>query len=60
MLLRVENIVNILSIRSQYGFAPKGNSVIMYRDAELRKYQYYVNPDWVGGVYASPSIAGSR
>lgn len=32
----------------------------MYRDSELRKHQYYVNPDWVGGVYASPSIAGSR
>ena len=38
----------------------QGNSVIMYRDAELRRYQYYVNPTWMGGVYASPSIAGSR
>ena len=32
----------------------------MYKDASLRRFQYYVNPDWVGGVYASPSIAGSR
>ncbi|THH02258.1 hypothetical protein EW026_g556 [Hermanssonia centrifuga] len=38
----------------------QGNSVIMYRNAELRTYQYYVNPTWTGGVYASPSIAGSR
>ncbi|KAJ7497639.1 pyridoxal phosphate-dependent transferase [Mycena latifolia] len=38
----------------------KGTSVIMYRDAELRRYQYYVNPDWTGGVYASPSLSGSR
>ncbi|KAJ3528090.1 hypothetical protein NM688_g8039 [Phlebia brevispora] len=38
----------------------KGNSVIMYRNAELRSYQYYVNPSWTGGVYASPSMAGSR
>ncbi|KAJ8472727.1 hypothetical protein ONZ51_g8322 [Trametes cubensis] len=37
-----------------------GNSVIMYRDAALRRFQYYVNPDWMGGVYGSPSIAGSR
>ena len=44
----------------QYGFAPKGNSVVMYKDAQLRRFQYYVNPDWTGGVYASPSIAGSR
>ncbi len=34
--------------------------MIMYRDSELRKYQYYIQPDWAGGVYASPSMAGSR
>ena len=38
----------------------QGNSVIMYKNSDLRRFQYYVNPDWVGGVYASPSIAGSR
>jgi sphinganine-1-phosphate aldolase len=32
----------------QYGFAPKGTSVIMYRDAQLRKYQYYLHPSWSG------------
>jgi len=32
----------------------------MYRSKELRRFQYYVQPDWTGGVYASPSIAGSR
>lgn len=44
----------------KYGFAPKGNSVVLYRNADLRRYQYYVCPDWSGGVYASPNIAGSR
>ncbi|KAI0645770.1 PLP-dependent transferase [Trametes meyenii] len=57
---RVEGVTSISCDTHKYGFAPKGNSVIMYRDAALRRYQYYVNPDWVGGVYASPSIAGSR
>ncbi|KZT71772.1 PLP-dependent transferase [Daedalea quercina L-15889] len=57
---RVRGVTSISCDTHKYGFAPKGNSVIMYRNAELRKYQYYVNPDWVGGVYASPSIAGSR
>ncbi|CEH16712.1 plp-dependent transferase [Ceraceosorus bombacis] len=38
----------------------QGSSVIMYRTSELRRFQYYVQPDWTGGVYASPSIAGSR
>lgn len=57
---RVDGVTSISCDTHKYGFAPKGNSVIMYRNAELRQYQYYVNPDWVGGVYASPSIAGSR
>ena len=44
----------------KYAFCPKGSSVIMYRSAALRRYQYYVMTDWSGGVYASPSMAGSR
>jgi len=32
----------------QYGFAPKGTSVIMYRTLELRRYQYYVSSTWPG------------
>ncbi|KAH9892638.1 PLP-dependent transferase [Cubamyces lactineus] len=57
---RVEGVTSISCDTHKYGFAPKGNSVIMYRDAALRRFQYYVNPDWMGGVYGSPSIAGSR
>jgi len=37
-----------------------GSSVIMYKSPELRRFQYYVITDWAGGVYASPSMAGSR
>lgn len=44
----------------KYGFAPKGNSTVLYRTQELRAYQYFVDPSWSGGVYASPGIAGSR
>lgn len=44
----------------QYGYAPKGSSVILYSDTKYRHYQYFVAPDWQGGIYASPSVAGSR
>lgn len=44
----------------KYGFAPKGNSVVLYRSRALRRYQYFVYPEWSGGVYGSPSMAGSR
>ncbi|KAG7229951.1 hypothetical protein INR49_009671 [Caranx melampygus] len=29
-------------------------------DKKYRHYQYFVAPDWQGGIYASPSVAGSR
>ncbi|KAK5116071.1 hypothetical protein LTR85_009353 [Meristemomyces frigidus] len=57
---RVPGVTSISVDTHKYGFAPKGNSVVLYRTADLRRYQYYVCPDWSGGVYASPSMAGSR
>ncbi|QIW97334.1 hypothetical protein AMS68_002852 [Peltaster fructicola] len=56
----VPGVTSISVDTHKYGFAPKGNSCILYRSAALRRYQYYVCPDWTGGVYASPGLAGSR
>lgn len=57
---RLKGVTSISCDTHKYGFAPKGTSVIMYHTAELRRFQYYVNPTWSGGVYASPSLSGSR
>jgi len=57
---RVEGVTSISCDTHKYGFAPKGSSVIMYRTSKWREYQYTVYPTWPGGVFASPSIAGSR
>lgn len=57
---RVPGVTSISCDTHKYGFAPKGSSVIMYRSPELRRYQYFVSTDWTGGLYASPTLAGSR
>ncbi|TYJ51647.1 hypothetical protein B9479_007767 [Cryptococcus floricola] len=57
---RVPGVTAISCDVHKYAFCPKGTSVIMYRSSDLRRYQYYVFTDWLGGVYASPSMAGSR
>jgi glutamate/tyrosine decarboxylase-like PLP-dependent enzyme len=44
----------------KYGFAAKGTSVVLYRDEELRREQYFTSTDWPGGLYFSPTLAGSR
>mgnify|MGYP002715973109 FL=1 len=57
---RVDGVTSISCDTHKYGFAPKGSSIVMYHTEALRRYQYYVSTDWVGGVYASPTLAGSR
>ncbi|KAL5523548.1 hypothetical protein ACEPAG_7721 [Sanghuangporus baumii] len=57
---RLEGVTSISCDTHKYGFAPKGSSVIMYRNAELRRYQHYITTGWPGGLYGSPSMAGSR
>lgn len=57
---RVPGVVSISADTHKYGQAHKGSSVIMYRRPEYRHYQYFVTPDWPGGIYGSPTIAGSR
>uniref|UniRef100_A0A8C5I6G9 sphinganine-1-phosphate aldolase n=1 Tax=Gouania willdenowi TaxID=441366 RepID=A0A8C5I6G9_GOUWI len=56
----VKGVTSISADTHKYGYAPKGSSVILYSDTKYRQYQYFVAPDWQGGIYASPSIAGSR
>ncbi len=38
----------------------QGASVIVYRSADIRKYQIFAYPEWPGGLFASPSMAGTR
>ncbi|KAI9499013.1 pyridoxal phosphate-dependent transferase [Zychaea mexicana] len=57
---RVDGVTSISCDTHKYGFAPKGSSIVMYRSKKIRKYQYFLCSDWTGGIYASPSIAGSR
>ena len=56
----VPGVTSISMDTHKFGFAPKGSSVVMYRTHALRAQQYFVAPEWMGGIYASPSIAGSR
>ncbi|XP_069609308.1 sphingosine-1-phosphate lyase 1 [Ranitomeya imitator] len=57
---RVKGVTSISADTHKYGYAPKGSSVILYSHKDYRQYQFFVTSDWPGGLYASPSIAGSR
>lgn len=57
---RVPGVTSISADTHKYGYALKGSSVLLYRDKDLRKYQYFTYPTWPGGLYVSPGFAGSR
>lgn len=57
---RLPGVTSISADTHKYGYAAKGSSVILYRSLELRRYQFYTTTDWPGGLYFSPTFAGSR
>jgi len=57
---RLRGVTSMSADTHKYGYAAKGTSVVLYRGRELRHYQYYTATDWSGGLYFSPTFAGSR
>jgi len=58
--LSVPGVTSISADVHKYGFAAKGASTVIYCDENLRKYQFFAYTDWPGGLYGSPSMAGTR
>ncbi len=57
---RLPGVTSISADTHKFGYGLKGTSVLAWRDKSYRQYQYYMLPDWKGGAYASPGLAGSR
>jgi glutamate/tyrosine decarboxylase-like PLP-dependent enzyme len=57
---RLPGVTSISADTHKYGYAAKGTSVILYRNRDLRHFQYFSIIDWSGGLYNSPTFAGSR
>jgi glutamate/tyrosine decarboxylase-like PLP-dependent enzyme len=57
---RLPGVTSMSCDTHKFGSGPKGTSVVLYRNRALRRYQYFSVTDWPGGLYASPTMAGSR
>ncbi|XP_061175676.1 sphingosine-1-phosphate lyase 1-like [Saccostrea echinata] len=57
---RLPGVTSISADTHKYAFAPKGSSVILYKNDDYRKFQFFVQPNWPGGIYATAAIGGSR
>jgi len=57
---RLPGVTSMSADTHKYGYAAKGTSVVLYRGQALRRFQYYTTTEWPGGMYFSPTLAGSR
>ena len=57
---RLEGVHSISADVHKLGYAPKGASVVLHRAKDLRRYQTFVFDGWLGGLYASPNLQGTR
>ena len=57
---RVAGVTSISADLHKFGYAAKGASVLLYRSEEVLQHQIFIQTEWIGGVYASATILGSR
>ncbi|MBB4958293.1 pyridoxal phosphate-dependent decarboxylase family protein [Micromonospora polyrhachis] len=56
----VPGVTSISVDLHKYAYVPKGVSVLLHRDAGLRRPQYFASADWPGYTMINPGIASTR
>lgn len=57
---RVPGVTSISADVHKYAFSAKGASVILYKNIDVMKHQFFIHENWPGGVFASPALLGTR
>ncbi|MDR3083159.1 MAG: aminotransferase class V-fold PLP-dependent enzyme [Streptomyces sp.] len=58
--LSVPGVTSISVDLHKYGYVDKGASVVLYRDAELRRHQYFAHAGWPGYPVVNPTMQGTK
>ncbi|MFM7081190.1 MAG: pyridoxal phosphate-dependent decarboxylase family protein [Actinomycetota bacterium] len=56
----VDGVTSMSVDLHKFGYTAKGASVIMYRTSELRSHQGFVTDNWLGGLYGSSGMLGTK
>ena len=57
---RVPGVTSISCDPHKFLYGPKGYSIVMFRTRELRRCSFFAISAWTGGMYLTPTMAGSR
>ncbi len=58
--LSVPGVTSISMDLHKYGYTPKGASLILYRDKQLRRHQLYACADWSGYTVVNPTVQSTK
>ena len=56
----VDGVTSISVDLHKYAYTTKGASVLIHRNRTLREYQTFVTDNWLGGLYGSSGVLGSK
>lgn len=56
----VPGVTSISVDLHKYGYSAKGAGVLMHRTKRLRSYQTFVTDNWLGGLYGSSGVLGTK
>jgi sphinganine-1-phosphate aldolase len=56
----VPGVTSISVDLHKFGYTAKGASVIVHRNRHLRKYQTFMTDNWLGGLYGSSGVLGTK
>ncbi|TXB61519.1 pyridoxal phosphate-dependent decarboxylase family protein [Phaeodactylibacter luteus] len=57
---RVAGVTSISADTHKFAYGAKGSSVLLFRQMEYLRHQFFITTDWAGGIYASATLLGSR
>ena len=57
---RVPGVTSISADLHKFGYAAKGASLLLWRSIDAMRHQFFVATDFPGGIYASPTMIGTR
>ncbi len=57
---RVPGVTSMSADLHKYGYAPKGASLVLYRDRSRHRAQYFATASWPGYPVVNPTALGSR
>ena len=57
---RLKGVTTISADLHKYGNCPKGISLLLFKNHEIRHKIFFIYPQWTGGLYLTSTLDGSR